>query len=89
MGYLKIKCHECGGSWEVYSYNFNDDHLRVCPHCFKEIDRQTWNRQIIPAYGALEDANRELIKDHEGYTGVALFTIEYKNRASEWPRSDF
>ncbi len=90
MGYMKIKCHECGGSWEVYHYNFRDDHLRVCPHCCKEIDRQTWNRQIIPAFGALEDANRELYKDHTGYPGVALFTVEYRvNKAPEWPRSDF
>ena len=44
MGYLRIKCHECGGYWEAYSYNIKDDHLRMCPHCCKEIDRQTWNR---------------------------------------------
>ena len=90
MGYMKIKCHECGGSREVYHYNYKDDHLRMCPHCCKEIDRQTWNRQIIPAFGALEDANRELYKDHTGYPGVALFTVEYRvNKAPEWPRSDF
>lgn len=77
MGYLKIKCHKCGGSWEAYHYNYKDDHLRMCPHCFQEIDRQTWNRQVVPAYGALEDANRELYKDHTGYTGAGLFTVEY------------
>ena len=89
MGYMRIRCHECGGAWEVYPYNFKDDHLRVCPHCYKEIDRQTWQRQILPAYGALEDANRELVKDHTGYPGVALFTVTYQNNAVEWPRSDF
>lgn len=77
MGYLRIKCHECGESWPVKPQDIHNDHRRVCPWCCKEIDRQTWNRFIVPAFGEMEDASRELVKDHTGYPGVALFTISY------------
>ena len=77
MGYLRIKCHECGESWPVKAQDIHNDHRRVCPHCCKEIDRQTWNRFIVPAFGEMEDAARELVKDHTGYPGVALFTVSY------------
>ena len=78
MGYLRIKCHECGGYWEAYSYNIKDDHLRMCPHCCKEIDRQTWNTHIIPAFSRMEEATMELQRDHDEYPGVALFTLQYR-----------
>ena len=76
MGYLKIHCDRCGGSWEVYAHQLKDDRANQCPHCFVEIDRQTWNRQIIPAFGAQDDANRELLKDHTGYR-MPLCWVEY------------
>ena len=63
MGYMRIKCHYCGGTWEVYARSVtNGDFARTCPHCFKGIERQTWEKQIIPAFHALDDANRELVK---------------------------
>jgi len=76
MGYLKIHCEHCGGGWVVYAHQVNDEQANCCPHCFAEIDRQTWGRQIIPAFAALEDANRELLKDHAGYH-VSRFWVEY------------
>lgn len=75
MGYLRIKCRNCGGAWEVYAQTINAG--RACPHCFKEIEQQSWERQIIPAFHALDDANRELAKDHTGYH-VPLFEVSYK-----------
>ncbi len=77
MGYLKIHCHNCGGTWEVYGRdNWKSDTARQCPHCFNSIDRQTWERQIIPAFAGMEDANRELVKDHSGYN-APLFSLNY------------
>lgn len=77
MGYLKIHCDYCGGTWEVYQRdNWNNDKARQCPHCFKSIDRQTWARQIVPAFAALNDANMELVKDSAGYC-VPLFSVDY------------
>ena len=59
MGYMRIKCHYCGGTWEVYGRSVtNGDYAGTCPHCFKVIERQTWEKQIIPAFHALDDANR-------------------------------
>ena len=52
------------------------DAARACPHCFKSIDSQTWERQVVPAFHALDDANRELFKDTTGYR-VPLFEVDY------------
>lgn len=76
MGYLKIHCDRCGGAWEVYAHQVKDERANQCPHCFWEIDRQTWERQIVPAFCALDDANRELAKDSIGYH-APFFWVEY------------
>ena len=67
MAYLRIHCDVCGGTW--------NDKARQCPHCFSEIDAQTWARQIVPAFCAVSDANRELYKDSTGYH-TPLFTFD-------------
>lgn len=86
MGYMRIKCHYCGGTWEVYGRSItglssptiiSGDYPRTCPHCFKAIERQTWEKQIIPAFLALDDANRELVKDSSGYH-IPLFEVSYE-----------
>lgn len=67
MVYLQIHCAACGGEWNVYRRDdFNNDKTRQCPHCFAEIDRQTWEKEVLPAFGAVHDANAELFKDHTG-----------------------
>ncbi len=67
MAYLRIHCEACGGVWEVYHRdNWNNDKARQCPHCFAEIDRQTWEKDVLSAFSAVHDANAELYKDHTG-----------------------
>lgn len=75
MGFLKILC-SCGRTWEVYGHQIKDDRINQCPHCFSMIDRQTWDNQIIPAFGEMQDANRELVKDSTGYNSK-LFQVEF------------
>ena len=75
MGYMRIKCHYCGGTWEVYGRSVtNGDYARTC---LKAIEKQTWDKQIIPAFYALDDANRELVKDSSGYH-APLFEVSYE-----------
>ena len=77
MGILRIHCDSCGGQWEVYgSGDFHSRAARTCPHCGQRIDGQTWEKQILPAFGGMMDANRELLKDHSGYH-APLFTVDY------------
>ena len=77
MGYLRIHCDYCGGTWDVYRHsNFHERAARTCPHCQQRIDGQTWEKQILPAFGGMMDANRELLKDHTGYHSP-LFTVDY------------
>ena len=65
--YMRIHCDACGGTWEVYQRdNWKDHHARTCPHCFAEIDAQTWEKFVLPAFGASADANAELFKDNVG-----------------------
>ncbi len=76
MAYMRIHCDYCGGAWEVYKRdNWKDSKAAECPHCFSKIDRQTWDNQIVPAFNMLDDANRELFKDHVGYHRP-LFTVD-------------
>lgn len=74
---LKIKCFYCDGSWEVYSRDMNNEKARICPHCQSSIESQTWKNQIMPAFGMLDDANRELFKDHTGHH-IPLFSVSYE-----------
>lgn len=77
MGYLRISCKQCGGAWEIYSNgNYYDEDARTCPHCFAEINKQTWHNQVVPAFGSFLDANRELSNDNSGYS-EPLFKVEY------------
>ena len=77
MGYMVVTCGYCHQKWHVYgSRNFNDKDARRCPHCQAEIDRQTWEHDVLPAFGAIQDANRELYKHSVG-THTALFQIDY------------
>ena len=89
MAYLRIHCDVCGGTWEIYHRDdFKADKARQCPHCFSEVDRQTWANQVLPAFGLVHDANAELYKDHAGYH-TPLFSFDviadhlYKNRHDE------
>lgn len=75
MAYLRIHCDVCGGTWEIYDRDRGNDKARQCPHCFSEIDAQTWARQIVPAFCMVSDANRELYKDSTGQH-TPLFTFD-------------
>lgn len=87
MAYMRIHCEICGGTWEIYHRDdWNSDTARQCPHCFSEIDRQTWQKEVLPAFGAVNDANGELLKESTGYNRP-LFSFDviadhhlYKNR---------
>lgn len=78
MGFLRIHCHNCGGYWDI---NEGDEYrqrkYKTCPYCQKGIDSQDYDNQVLPAFGAMMDANRELYKTHTGYS-APLFTVEYK-----------
>ena len=76
MAYMRIHCGYCGQAWEVYERdNWNSQNARTCPHCFKRIDGQTWEEQILPGFGQVADANRELLKIHTGYH-LPVFTFD-------------
>ena len=40
------------------------------------IDSQTWERQILPAFGEFQDMNRELIKDN--LNGSVRFSVDFR-----------
>jgi hypothetical protein len=62
--------------WEIYFRDdWNADRARKCPHCQNKIDRQTW-KHVITAFGHVQDANSELIKDHVGYH-CPLYTVDF------------
>lgn len=79
MGYLKIHCKNCRKSWAVYHRdNWHDERARQCPFCYSEIDKDLWEREIIPAFGAMSDANREILKNYTGFPDKSMFLIDYR-----------
>jgi len=77
MSFLRIHCHNCGEYWDVYGEDdYRHRKYKVCPYCKQEIDGQDWENQIVPAFGAMLDANRELVKTHIGYK-APLFSVDY------------
>ena len=77
MGHLKIHCGGCGSDWIVYHRDdWKDWKARTCPVCGKSIDPETWDRQVLRAFGEMEDASLELVKDYTQSHGT-LFTVSY------------
>lgn len=75
MAYLRIHCNYCGKWWEVYKRDSKNEYSRQCPHCFSEIDVQTWNNEVIKAFATVEDANAELFKDHCDHKPLFYFDV--------------
>lgn len=76
MGMLRIHCDQCGGVWEVYgARDYTNDQNRICPHCGHKVEKQTWHGQVLTAFGAMMDANRELMKIRADHG--PLFTVDY------------
>ena len=77
MGHLKIHCDGCGYDWTVYHRDdWKDWKARTCPMCGESISQDTWDSHVLRAFGEMEDANLELMKDHSQYHGT-LFTVGY------------
>ena len=75
--FMRIRCGSCRQRWEVYQRdNWKADKARTCPHCNAEIDAQTWERQIVPAFASAADANMELVRDHTGYHRT-MFSVDF------------
>lgn len=78
MGHLKIYCHNCTGRWEVYERDLKSDSSRICPYCFKEIDKSTWAKEIIPGYERMKVVDNAVIKDYlQGK--AAFFGVSYSS----------
>lgn len=78
MGFLKIKCYHCNGTYRLYGDMVHHPDANRCPFCYAEIRRSIWDKIVIPAWGTMEDANRDLQNEHTGYNNVPLFQIEYQ-----------
>lgn len=77
MTSMQIKCTNCNKTWIIYPRGaWTDDINSECPNCGCSIDRQTWERQITPAFGAFMDTNKELYKDATGYN-APLFKVNF------------
>ena len=77
MGFLRIHCKTCGNYWDLYEGDdLHQRKYKTCPYCKNEIDGQDFDNQVLPAFGMMCDANRELYKTHTGYK-APLFTVDF------------
>lgn len=84
--YMRIKCGICNKAWEVYHRdNWKADTARTCPRCGAEVNKSTWEYDILPAFNMANDAELEICKERTG----AAFSISYMpdvepENASKW-----
>lgn len=77
MGFLRIHCKSCEGYWDLYEEDdYTNPKYKKCPHCGKGIDGQDYYNTVLPAFGAMLDANKELKKTEIGYDAPG-FTVDY------------
>lgn len=77
MGVLVVHCCKCGKDYQIYKAMSRHEYANICPFCFSELPRREWERIVLTAFEELEDANRELIKEHTGYNDIPLFQVGY------------
>lgn len=76
MGYIRIHCGYCGGTWEVYRRQMDISNARICPHCDSRIDSDTWASKIMPAVEKMNKVNLDLI-DHHLKNHSAGYEVDY------------
>lgn len=75
MEYLKIKCHRCGNTFDIYNSTINkQESAPHCPHCLVSMDRRQWER-LIDAYLVFSEVNKNFRKYHED-RGEPLFQVQ-------------
>ncbi len=76
MGYLKIHCRNCRGSFEMYWDDIETKDKARCPHCLTVMDAKQWEK-LVNAYFTLEEVNKGLKTRHTEHR-EPLMQAEYK-----------
>lgn len=75
---MKVKCYHCKGTYRLYGDMMHHPTANICPFCGEEIRRSVWEHCVLPAWGLMEDTNRDLQQEYTGYPDTQLFQIEYQ-----------
>ena len=78
MGFLKVKCYSCGGTYRLYSGMVDHPAASKCPFCQAEIRRDVWDSAVIPAWKTMEATNAALQNEHTERRNNPLFQLEYQ-----------
>lgn len=76
MGTLRIRCNSCGEVFDVRGNRLDRPAVNSCPYCGVTMPRELWDSIIVPAVGALDDANTALENAHIA-GNAPLFRIGY------------
>ena len=76
MGYLKIHCHNCNGTFELYWDDIENKENVRCSHCLATMDKRQWDK-LVNAYFTIEEVNKGLRNRYEMHE-EPLFQAEYK-----------
>lgn len=75
MEYLKIKCHRCGNTFDIYNSTINkQEKTPHCPHCLVSMDQRQWER-LVDAYLVFSEVNKNFRKYYED-RGEPLFQAQ-------------
>ena len=77
--YAKIKCGNCGHSFEMYHSDMESRREPPkCPHCFKQMTHKHWD-YLVNAFLTAHDWNYQVAKSN-GERGTPLFSAEFREK---------
>ena len=74
--YAKVRCGNCGGSFELYHRDMQGEAPATCPHCNTQMTAKQWSG-LVDCYNSLEDWNAQTTKSHEEH-GAPEFAAEIR-----------
>ena len=74
--FVKVRCGNCGGMFDLYHKAMQKDTPARCPHCNIAMSEKQWNG-LVNAYHCLQDWNTQTAKSHIEH-GAPAFCAEIR-----------
>ncbi len=74
---LKVKCKNCGNTFNHYWHTFSAEQDICCPHCDRKLDKQYVKQYVLPAFASVWEANYKIrSKSQDGLCDLFEFDFE-------------
>lgn len=74
--FVKVRCGNCGGAFELYHKTMQEAPPARCPHCYTQMTEKQWSG-LADCYHTMQDWNTQTAKSHEEH-GTPGFVAEIR-----------